>query len=312
MSLLIAILFQEATNFETIADKLRAAHNEQKFDAVQSLFNPEMSAALPPEKTQQFFTGLFSSHGRWSESGKVRVQGKTATIPARFERGSLDVALTLDGKGKIAGLLFLPSRPALPIPQRNSVKLSPPIQGEWLVLWGGDTEELNHHVVDEPQRRAFDLVVADQDGKTHRGDGQKNEDYLAWGREIIAPADGIVVEAINGVRDNEPGHMNPYSAVGNAVCIEHAKNEVALLAHLQRGSVRPKAGDRVKRGDVLGLCGNSGNSSEPHLHFHLMNTPLMQDGTGIKVFFQRITVTREGKSQEREDYSPIRGDRIAP
>jgi murein DD-endopeptidase MepM/ murein hydrolase activator NlpD len=312
MVILITAMFQDAPIFETITERLRAAHNEQKFDAVHSLFNPEMSAALPPEKTKQFFSDLLSSHGKWTKSGQMKVQGRTAIIPARFERGSLNVTLTLDDQGKIAGLVFLPAAPSLPVPERNSMKMLLPFRSEWLVFWGGDTEELNHHVVDEPQRRAFDLVVVDQAGKTHRGDGFKNQDFFSWGQEILAPADGLVVEAIDGVRDNEPGKMNTYSIVGNAVFLEHAKNQVSLLAHLQRGSVRPKAGDRVKRGDLLGLCGNSGNSSEPHLHFHLMNTPMMQDGTGVKVFFERLKVTREGKTEEREDYSPIKGDRIAP
>ena len=66
-----------------------------------------------------------------------------------------------------------------------------------------------------------------------------------------------------------------------------------------------------RRGDVLGLCGNSGNSSEPHLHYHLMNTGTMSEATGIKVFFESVKVTRDGTTQVREDYSPTKGDRVS-
>lgn len=101
------------------------------------------------------------------------------------------------------------------------------------------------------------------------------------------------------MRDNAPGSMNAYMALGNFVVIEHRAREYSVLAHLKQGSVRVKPGRKVKRGEVLGLCGNSGNSSEPHLHYHLQNTPVIQDGTGIKVFF---TGLGDGPR------SPVKGD----
>jgi hypothetical protein len=298
--------------FKAAAANIQAAYNDRKADVIWELFDERMKRKLSAAKLQRFLTDLFESVGKWNESGAITLKDTTAFFPAKLERASLVVTLTLDDKGRISGLLFTPQRPSLPTPERNSVKLSLPVKDEWFVFWGGDTKALNYHVVDEAQRRAFDLVVVDADGRTHRGDGTKNEDYLAWGREIVAPADGVVAEAIDGVRDNEPGKMNPYATIGNAIILVHAKDEVSLLAHFQRGSVRPKAGDRVRRGDLLGLCGNSGNSSEPHLHYHLMNTSILPEATGIKVFFEKAAVTREGTTQIREDYSPIKGDRVSP
>ena len=316
--LLATVLFvqdksgEESLNkFKEAAAKLESAYNDRKAESIRALFDDRMKRELSLPKLQQFLTELFDSFGKWSETGAIKVRDKTAFFPAKCERGQLSVSLTLDDRGRIAGLLFTPQRPALPSPERNSVKLALPMKDEWLVFWGGDTQALNYHVIDEPQRRAFDFLVADSSGKTHRGDGSKNEDYFAWGREIVAPADGVVAEAIDGVRDNEPGKMNPYSTIGNAIVLVHPKDEVSLLAHFQRGTVRFKAGDRVRRGDVLGLCGNSGNSSEPHLHYHLMNTAILADATGIKVFFERVTVTRDGTTQIREDYSPVKGDRVS-
>jgi murein DD-endopeptidase MepM/ murein hydrolase activator NlpD len=314
--LLAAALFaqdgeESLRKFREAAGKIQTAYNERKADPIRALFDDRMTLELPLPKLQQLLTELFDSVGPWSGTGAMTLRENTALFPAKFERGSLSVALSLDQRGKISGLLFTPLRPATPAPERNTVKLTLPVKETWLVFWGGDTKALNYHVIDEPQRRAFDLVVVDSNGSSHRGDGTKNEDYLAWGREILAPADGVIAEAIDGVRDNEPGKMNPYAALGNAIIIIHKKDEVSVLAHFKQGSVRPKVGDRVRRGDVLGLCGNSGNSSEPHLHYHLMNAATMPEASGIKVFFEKAWVTRDGTTRIQEDYSPIKGDRVS-
>ena len=193
---------------------------------------------------------------------------------------------------------------------RNKVELKLPFKGEWTVVWGGDTEELNAHHHDPVQRFAFDFLISDDEGKTHRGEGRRNEDYYAFGKEILAPADGVVVVVIEGVPDNTPGSLNPYSALGNAVYIQHAEWEVSVLAHLKLGSVRVKVGDRVKQGDVIGLCGNSGNSSEPHLHYHLQNTPSIQNAEGVKCYFKDVLVRKSGRKELKREYSPLKGDKI--
>ena len=152
----------------------------------------------------------------------------------------------------------------------------------------------------------------DEQGRTRRGASDKNEDYFAYGREVLAPGDGKVIEVIDGVHENEPGSMNPYSMVGNCVMIEHRENEVSVLCHLQPGSIHVKVGDRVKPGQPLGKCGNSGNSSEPHIHYHLQHSPILQDGLGIKPVFQKVVVKRDGKTEIKTNYSPVKGDVISP
>ena len=67
----------------------------------------------------------------------------------------------------------------------------------------------------------------------------------------------------------------------------------------------------VKKGQVIGLCGNSGNSSQPHLHYHLQNTPIIQDASGIKCRFEKVAVTENGKGQTKREYSPVKGDIIS-
>jgi murein DD-endopeptidase MepM/ murein hydrolase activator NlpD len=124
----------------------------------------------------------------------------------------------------------------------------------------------------------------------------------------LAPADGNVTDVITGVRDNVPGSMNPYSALGNAVFIQHSEYEVSILAHLKFGSVKVKVGDKIEKGQLIGLCGNSGNSSEPHLHYHLQNTPIIQDGIGIKCYFEKVNIIDSGKKEQKPNYSPIKGE----
>jgi murein DD-endopeptidase MepM/ murein hydrolase activator NlpD len=84
-----------------------------------------------------------------------------------------------------------------------------------------------------------------------------------------------------------------------------------VLAHLKQGSIVVKVGDNVKRGQLLGKCGNSGNSSEPHLHYHLQNSAVLQDGLGIKCVFQKAVVTKDGKTETRTNYSPMKGQIVS-
>jgi hypothetical protein len=287
------------------------AINEGDYVRIGSDFDQNMEDFFPLEKRKPFFENLLAQYGKIIRLDKPRlVQPGQAIFVANFERGKLDIQVWLDEKDKIIGLLFLPHTMVMPVPEKNETKLSLPFKGKWLVFWGGDTKELNQHHDAPNQRFAFDFLGADEQGKTRKGKAQVNEDYFAFGREVLAPADGNVTDVINGVRDNVPGSMNPYSALGNAVFIQHREHEVSVLAHLKLGSITVKVGNKVKRGQVIALCGNSGNSSEPHLHYHLQNTPIIQDGTGIKCYYQKVIVLENGKKKSKTNYSPIKGETI--
>ncbi len=302
---------QATDRFEKVTNRMVKAINDANWPGVQADFGQVMLDAFPLEKLKPFFQGLAAQYGKIEKLDAGRYTPPNIVVfPAHFERGILDIKMVLDGQNKIIGLWFLPHTPDIPAVENHQTQLAMPFKGKWLVFWGGDTKELNQHHDVPNQRFAFDFVIADDAGRTHKGEGKTNEDYFAFGREILVPADGVVIEAINGVRDNVPGSMNPYSAVGNAVLIQHKDNEVSVMAHIKLDSIKVKAGDKVTKGQLIGLCGNSGNSSEPHLHYHLQNTPVIQDGIGIKCLFQKVTIIKDGREQTQTEYSPIKGDVI--
>jgi hypothetical protein len=301
-----------ADRFKKVADRMVKAINEGDYAGTGKDFAQSMEDFFPLEKREPFFKNLSAQYGQIRKLDEPRlVAPGQAIFVVHCERGKLDITVWLDEKDRINSLLFLPHTPDIPVPKKHETKLSLPFKGRWLVFWGGDTKELNIHHDAPNQKFAFDFLGVNEHGKSRRGDSQVNEDYFAFGREVLAPADGIVTDVINGVRDNLPGSMNPYSALGNAVFIQHREREVSVLAHLKLGSIKVKVGDKVKKGQVIALCGNSGNSSEPHLHYHLQNTPIIQDGMGIKCYFQEVNVFDGGESELKINYSPIKGEIVA-
>jgi hypothetical protein len=183
-----------------------------------------------------------------------------------------------------------------------------PFAGAAFVLWGGDSAELNHHHSHSVQRYAFDFVGVPStvDGRRWSDNGQQNEDFFIWNRSILCPLDGVVVEAVDGLRDNFPGQVYDRMLSGNFVLIKHADSIFSHLSHLKCGSVLVKAGSAVRRGELLARCGNSGRSTEPHLHFHVQSDDRTGAPTGLKCWFEKVRIRNETKL----DYSPVRGDVI--
>lgn len=310
----VAPAMESSDRFEKVVTRIVQAINAEDYKAMQQDFGKVMLDALPLDKLTSSFRNLIGQTGKIEKLDPPRlIPPNEAVFPAHFKNNVvLDIKVVLDEQDKIIGLLFMPHKELIPVPERHQTALGLPFKGEWFVFWGGDTKELNQHHGVPNQSFGFDFVVTDSTGETHKSDAKGNEDFFAFGQPVVAPADGTVTDVITGVRDNVPGSMNPYSALGNAVIIEHREHEVSVLGHFKQGSICVKPGDNVKRGQVLGLCGNSGNSSEPHIHFHLQNTPIIQDGTGIRCMFDRVTVLRDGKSESRTNYSPVKGDIVKP
>jgi hypothetical protein len=274
------------------------------------LFGPEMARAVPLEKIAEFMTGVLAGVGEWRTAERSPGHGDIhlGTWRVHAERDDREMNIALDGRGRIAAFWIKLVEPDI---ARSDLPITLPFRGEWMVLSGGDRAEVNHHIEDPSQRRAVDLAITGPDGKTYRTDGKTNADYLDYGQPVLAVADGTVVTAIDGVPENLPGALDAYMAPGNAVILQHGPKLFSVYAHLKPGSLKVRPGARVKRGATVGLCGNSGNSSEPHLHFQLQDGPAFEKSWGVEAVFPKVKLTRDGATRVASGYTFLKGDRIA-
>lgn len=178
--------------------------------------------------------------------------------------------------------------------RRDPIVIGPPLRGgQWLAA-NGPSNTSGHRralipvggAVHISQRFAIDWVQLRDDGKTYTGDPLDNKNYRAFGADVLAVADGTVTEVKDGIPLNVPGRDSRAVPItletigGNHIILDIGGGHYAFYAHLQPGKIRVKLGDHVHRGDVLAVVGNTGNSTEPHLHFHISdgNSPLGSEG----------------------------------
>lgn len=180
-----------------------------------------------------------------------------------------------------------------------------PFNGTWLVSNGGKTPETNNHIRPAEQGPQNQLYAYDFRMES-TGKETKLEEFEVFGKEVLGPGDGIVVQVIDGSIDVLPGERDRSVGVGNAIIMDHQNGEYSLLCHFKHNSIKVKVGDKVKQGDVIGLCGNTGNTFQPHIHFNLQDGPLMHNANALPAQFTRILVNKEVK----EHYKPIRGQLV--
>ncbi|MDD7914538.1 M23 family metallopeptidase [Polaribacter ponticola] len=120
----------------------------------------------------------------------------------------------------------------------------------------------------------------------------------------MAPVNAKVIMVVDGIPDNDPGVLNPIFIPGNTIILQAENKDFLFLSHFKQNSISVKVGESVIKNQLLGLSGNSGNSSEPHLHFHIQNRADMIKGVGIKAFFKDIIVNGTLKN----NYSPLKGE----
>lgn len=181
----------------------------------------------------------------------------------------------------------------------QKAKLIFPLRGPFMVARGHVTDPSGHS--EWSQHYAYDIMGLGPRYEPVRTDGSTNEDFYGWGREVVAPGDGVVTYARHDVPDNKkPGERErelllklpepQWAVAGNVVVIDHGGGEFSILGHLRQGSVRVRAGGRVRAGEVVGLIGNSGNSGGPHLHYHLMGGPALFRHDGLPSRFDNLEV----------------------
>ena len=175
----------------------------------------------------------------------------------------------------------------------SGVKYSLPFHDEWYTANGGVTKNISHSWDILPQRFAYDFIILDEEGASCQGDKKDLHSYYCYGKDILAPADGIVVSVKNSfpdcrIMDDGQTDLDTPDIGGNRIIIKHSKNEFSAICHLMPKSAIVQKGQTVKRGEVIAKCGNSGNTSEPHVHFQIQSTAGFYSCTGLPIFFSDI------------------------
>jgi hypothetical protein len=183
--------------------------------------------------------------------------------------------------------------------------ISPPLSGKgWVAVngcCGADSIHRSSNLsvnggIYFAQRFALDWMRLDEAGRFVHGDPSNVHNYDSYGADVLAVADGTVVETLNDLDDQKPGTLPDPKTItlenvdGNHVVLDLGDGVFAFYAHLQKGSVRVASGAQVKRGQVLGKLGNTGNTSAPHLHFHLMESPSVLGSNGIPYLIDAFAI----------------------
>ena len=296
----------------------------------ETVFAPSFLGQVPAETLHGIFAEYHAEHARATAVEVIGpFAGGVTVIRLAFEDGTaalLQLAVEPTEPHRVTGALIGPSfsfqtnasgasrgkvevhEPAYASDEYHPrTRLRLPFEGEWWVFWGGRTQEANYHRASALQRYAYDFVVR-KDGSTHAGDGRRNDEYWCEGRPILAPAAGAIVAAKDGVAENVPRALDSDEKLGNHVVIDHGNGEFSLLAHLQTGSIAVEPGDEVEAGDRVGACGNSGNSTEPHLHYQLQTGPDFFEAEALPAPFHDYRA--DGVIVEIGE--PVRGQTIEP
>ena len=174
-----------------------------------------------------------------------------------------------------------------------SFTMSLPFYGSWKVANGGIDKPYSHSWNIMSQRYAYDFIYYDENGKAYAGNGRKAENYYAFNQDVLASADGTIIKVRNNIRDLDRAGTGTVDILtcdmrGNYVIIRHGENVYSLIAHLKKKSCIVRQGDFVEQGQVIGKCGNSGHSTQPHIHFHVQDTPNFYSAMGLPILFKNI------------------------
>ncbi|WP_445386467.1 peptidoglycan DD-metalloendopeptidase family protein [Robiginitalea sp. IMCC44478] len=316
------ILWQQENEpeaYRNFVEEYKSLFNENRIEAIFDRASSSLLNRTPRERLESFLSTIRKDYGqidsiRFKYFDK-KYQRRNATYLAvyyvQYQYATADLRIGLNDSLQLDKTILVDNNFNEDLPLfKNQTALNLPFEKgeEWYVLWGGDTEDLNYHVTSRAQKNAFDFIIRHPfNHKSFQGNGEANTDYYAFNRRILTPCSGKVVTVVNDVKDNIPGTRNPEQLTGNSVIIETEAGEYLLLAHLKKGSIQVNVNEQLHAGQYIGLVGNSGNSTEPHLHMHLMDEKDMERAAGIKMYFNDLII--DGVSEAR-NYSPIRTNRV--
>lgn len=210
----------------------------------------------------------------------------------------LKLPITIQAIEQLLSMLIIPiiDKPMPSVENyRGKIEYSLPLKGNWVVVNGGVTKAFSHSWSINSQRYAYDFIKLDENGKSYSGDQMNLNSYYSYNQEILAPADGLVIKVYNSQKDSvimKKHGVDPLAKhlAGNYIIIKHDNDEYSFLAHLKQNSMTIKENETVKRGQKIALCGNSGNTTEPHLHFQIQNRKSFIFSSGIPICFKDLKV----------------------
>lgn len=217
-------------------------------------------------------------------------------VPRKQIGQSLNVTLSLF-------LIFLTYQLAMiywPVQPNNSIEMVPPFKGEWSVFQGGNSPLLNHHYLGGSQKHALDLLVP-EDGQLPLKQITDLQEYKTFGEPLYSPVDGVIVATENSLPDQQIGATDRENLAGNYIIIKTEADIFVLLAHLQNNSVLVAEGDSVKVGQEIAKIGNSGNTSQPHLHIQAMTNMDFMDPNSQPVPMSFMVGNQQSVFYKRND-----------
>ncbi|ADU29433.1 M23 family metallopeptidase [Evansella cellulosilytica] len=225
------------------------------------------------------------------------------------------------------------------IDTREPIIVEFPMRGEWLSPNTPGSRIPSHGTNKFGSRYAYDFIQVDWERKgwpAYRVSlsqyllfGVPLHEYYCWGQEVYAPCDGVIVQAEDGYEERartnllsdmsnayknaryfDPKKDDVQSVAGNYIIMKCGDNVYAALVHLQVGSIKVSVGQRIKKGELVGRVGHSGNSFAPHLHFQLMDSSDINTANGLPSAFEQYEVFRDGEWKKQFNCIPSNKDRI--
>ena len=187
----------------------------------------------------------------------------------------------------------------------RALVISLPVFGNWSISQAHN----GAHTHRGEWKDAWDFVIIDDHGKQFKNEGKYQEDYYCFGKPVIAPAAGVVEQVVDDIEDNQIGDSNLNQNWGNSVVINHGHLLYSQISHLKKSSIKVKKGDSIKTGDVIGQCGNSGRSPEPHLHFQIQTTPYIGSKT-LKYPLSNYAVSKNGEMEFAFFDYPLESEKV--
>ncbi len=298
----------QSTDVVSVLKKMQTHYNNTHYDSILPMFSDDFLKKVPASALENLFIRFKKDLGVLESFKFEKQEDIVAIYIAHFTNGEVKTSIAIDNSLKIKGLLFKPIETHIePNFTRNETPFKLPFKGEWFTFWGGDTKAQNYHVTVKSQQGAFDFMIQGPSNRSYQRSGRRNEDYYAFGKPLYAVCDAEIVAVNTGVHDNPPGRMNPTEPFGNMITLKTAKDEFIVYAHFEESTIKVKKGDKVVQGQYLGNCGNSGNSSEPHLHFHLQDRANSFQAVGATSYFKNVMVN----DSLHPEYSPVKFDVIS-